>query len=90
MAKVEVYTARPCPYCHRAKALLDAKGVDYTEFDITGDDEARVKLVEKAMGRRTVPQIFINDVSVGGSDDLHLLEEQGKLDALLMENSVHG
>ncbi len=83
MAKVEVYSARPCPYCVRAKALLDAKGVDYTEIDITGDDDARMKLVERAMGRRTVPQIFINDVSIGGSDDLHLLEEQGKLDALL-------
>ncbi len=83
MAKVEVYTAVPCPYCNRAKALLNAKGVDYTEHDITGNDEARMKLVERAMGRRTVPQIFINDVSIGGSDDLHLLEEQGKLDELL-------
>ena len=83
MAKVEVYTTDYCPYCVRAKQLLDVKGVDYTEIDVSGDDDARIKLVEKAQGRRTVPQIFINDQPIGGFDDMRALEESGKLDALL-------
>lgn len=83
MAKVEVYTTDYCPYCVRAKQLLDVKGVDYTEVDVSGDDDARIKLVEKAQGRRTVPQIFINDQPIGGFDDMRALEESGKLDALL-------
>lgn len=85
MAKVEVYTTDYCPYCVRAKQLLDVKDVDYTEVDVTNDDEARVALVKKAEGRRTVPQIFINDRPVGGYDDLRALEEAGKLDLLLAE-----
>ena len=83
MAKVEVYTTNYCPYCVRAKQLLDAKDVDYAEIDVTGDDAARVSLVEKSGGRKTVPQIFINGQAVGGYDDLRLLEETGKLDGLL-------
>ena len=83
MAKVEIYSTQTCPYCVRAKALLDAKDVDYTEIDVTGDDAARMAMVEKAGGRRTVPQIFINDVGVGGFDDLRQLEETGKLDQML-------
>ena len=83
MAKVEVYTTTYCPYCVRAKQLLDAKDVDYTEVDVTGNDEARIKLVEMSGGRKTVPQIFINGVSIGGYDDMRALEESGKLDALL-------
>jgi glutaredoxin 3 len=83
MAKVEVYSTTYCPYCVRAKQLLDAKDVDYTEIDVTGDDAARVALVEKSGGRRTVPQIFINGQSIGGYDDLRALEESGKLDGLL-------
>lgn len=83
MAKVEIYSTQTCPYCVRAKALLDAKDVDYTEIDVTGDDAARMALVEKAGGRRTVPQIFINDFGVGGFDDLRQLEETGKLDQML-------
>lgn len=74
MAKVEVYTTDYCPYCVRAKQLLDVKGVDYTEVDVSGDDDARIKLVEKAQGRRTVPQIFINDQPIGGFDDMRALE----------------
>ncbi len=88
MAKVEIYSTTYCPYCVRAKQLLDAKDVDYTEIDVTGDEAARVALVEKSGGRKTVPQVFINGVSVGGYDDLRLLEETGKLEALLGENNI--
>jgi len=83
MAKVEVYSTSYCPYCVRAKQLLDSKDVDYTEIDVTGDDAARIALVEKSGGRRTVPQIFINGQSIGGYDDLKALEESGKLDGML-------
>lgn len=83
MAKIEIYTTKVCPYCVKAKRLLDAKDVDYTEIDVTTDDEARMALVEKSGGRRTVPQIFINDKPIGGSDDLHALEDSGELDKLL-------
>jgi glutaredoxin 3 len=83
MAKVEVYSTQTCPYCVRAKSLLDAKDVDFEEIDVTGDDEARMALVAKAGGRRTVPQIFINGQSIGGYDDLRALEETGKLDQML-------
>ncbi len=83
MAKVDVYTTNYCPYCVRAKQLLDIKHVTYHEIDVTGDDAARMALVQKSGGRKTVPQIFINDVAVGGYDDLRLLEEQGKLDTML-------
>ncbi len=83
MAKVEVYTTNYCPYCVKAKRLLDAKDVDFTEIDVTDDDEARIALVEKSGGRRTVPQIFIDDKAIGGCDDLYALEESGELDKLL-------
>ncbi len=83
MPKIEIYTTTYCPYCVRAKHLLDAKDVDYAEIDVTGDDVARMTLVEKSGGRKTVPQIFINGASVGGYDDLRALEESGKLDAML-------
>ena len=82
MKSVKIYTTPYCPYCVRAKRLLERKGVSYQEIDVAGDDEARIALEERT-GRRTVPQIFIGDDHVGGSDDLHDLEEQGKLDALL-------
>lgn len=83
MPKIEIYTTTYCPYCVRAKQLLDMKDADFSEIDVTGDDAARMALVEKSGGRKTVPQIFINDVAVGGYDDLRLLEEQGKLDTML-------
>ena len=83
MTKVEVFTTNYCPYCVRAKQLLEMKDIDYAEIDVTGDDAARMALVEKSGGRKTVPQIFINGQAIGGYDDLRLLEEQGKLDALL-------
>lgn len=83
MAKVEIYSTDYCPYCVRAKQLLDAKDIDYTEIDVSGNDKARIALVEKSGGRKTVPQIFINGASIGGYDDLRALEESGKLDSLL-------
>ena len=82
MKSVKIYTTPYCAYCVRAKRLLERKGVSYQEIDVAGDDEARIALEERT-GRRTVPQIFIGEDHVGGSDDLHDLEEQGKLDALL-------
>ena len=83
MSKVEIYTTRYCPYCISAKALLTGKNVQFTEIDVSGDPSGRAKMVERANGRMTVPQIFIGAVHVGGSDDLHELERAGKLDALL-------
>jgi glutaredoxin 3 len=83
MANVEIYVTTYCPYCVKAKRLLDAKDVDYTVIDVTNDDAAREELVAKSGGRRTVPQIFINGQAIGGSDDLHALEEKGELDKLL-------
>jgi glutaredoxin 3 len=80
---VEIYTWRTCPFCIRAKALLDKKGVDYTEYMIDGDESARTKMAQRAQGRRSVPQIFINDQHIGGCDDIHALNAQGKLDPLL-------
>ena len=83
MAKVEIYTWATCPYCRKAKALLDSKDVDYTEHSVDGDEAARDKMAERANGRRSVPQIFINDRHIGGCDDIHALEEKGELDKLL-------
>lgn len=83
MANVEIYTWRTCPFCIRAKALLDKKGVDYTEYSIDGDEQARAKMSQRANGRRSLPQIFINDQHIGGCDDIHALNAQGKLDPLL-------
>lgn len=83
MADVEVYTTTYCPYCVRAKQLLDRKGAKYKEIDLTNDDDGRIALVKRTNGSRTVPQIFINGQSVGGCDDLYALDGAGKLDALL-------
>ena len=82
-ARVEIYTKMFCGYCHRAKRLLDSKGAHYVEYDITMDGAKRDEMRARAPGAMTVPQIFIDDVSVGGSDDLAALERSGKLDALL-------
>jgi glutaredoxin 3 len=82
-AKVEIYTKMFCGYCYRAKRLLSSKGVDFVEYDITMDGAKRDEMRARAPGARTVPQIFIDDVAVGGSDDLAVLERGGKLDALL-------
>lgn len=82
-AKVEIYTKMFCGYCHRAKRLLDSKGVDYVEYDITMNGAKRDEMISRAPGARTVPQILIDGKPVGGSDDLAMLERQGKLDSLL-------
>ena len=82
-ANVELYTWQTCPFCIRAKLLLWWKGVNYTEYKIDGDEAARNRMAQRANGRRTVPQIFINDQHLGGSDDLYRLEQQGQLDSLL-------
>ena len=82
-ATVEIYVWRACPFCIRAKALLDRKGVPYSEYAIEGDERARDAMAQRAGGRRSLPQIFINDEHVGGCDDLHALERSGQLDALL-------
>ena len=84
MAKIEIYTWRMCPFCIRAKHLLDKKGVKYTEYIIDGDDAARSAMVARGSdGKRSVPQIFINDQHIGGCDAIHDLDRQGKLDALV-------
>lgn len=80
---VEIYTWSSCPFCIRAKALLDKKQVKYTEYSIDGDEAARQKMSVRSNGRRSVPQIFINKQHIGGCDDLYALEAQGKLDPLL-------
>ncbi|WP_119392961.1 glutaredoxin 3 [Taklimakanibacter lacteus] len=83
MPKVTIYTTAFCPYCHSAKALLNRKNVEFSEIDVSYDAEERQRMMARANGRRTVPQIFIGEVHVGGSDELHALERQGKLDPLL-------
>lgn len=85
MAKIEIYTTTVCPYCVKAKRLLDAKDADYTEINLTGDDAGREALLKRANGMRTVPQIFINDQHIGGCDNLYALEEKGELDGLLAQ-----
>jgi len=82
MKTVKIYTTPICPYCHRAKRLLDTKGVPYEEIDVSSDDLARMNLAERT-GKRTVPQIFIGEQHVGGSDELLALDREGKLDSLL-------
>ncbi len=83
MPKVEIYTKMFCPYCVRAKKLLADKGVEVEEHDITMGGPQRAEMIERANGRTTVPQIFIGETHVGGSDDLAALERAGKLDPLL-------
>ena len=85
MRPVEIYTTPFCGYCAMAKRLLDRKGVAYREIDVSADPELRAAMVQRANGRRTVPQIFVGTTHVGGSDDLHALDHAGKLDPLLAE-----
>jgi glutaredoxin 3 len=82
-ANVEIYYWTTCPFCTRARALLDNKGITYKGYDITGDEAARAKMVARTGGPKSVPQIFINDQLIGGCDELHALQSQGKLDGLL-------
>jgi glutaredoxin 3 len=82
MAKIEIYTQSWCGYCYRAKRLLESKGVDFTEIDLGVEDRTQ-EMLQRANGRRSVPQIFIDGKHIGGSDDLYALEAAGKLDPLL-------
>ena len=88
MAEITIYTRMMCGYCSAAKRLLDSKGVDYTEHDASFSPELRQEMIARASGRSTFPQIFIGDVHVGGCDDLHALEREGRLDALLAETQA--
>ncbi|WP_116090118.1 glutaredoxin 3 [Sphingomonas crusticola] len=83
MPKVEIYTKMFCPYCVRAKRMLADKGVAFEEYDITMGGPQRAEMIQRANGRTTVPQIFIGETHVGGSDDLVALERRGKLDPML-------
>jgi len=83
MPRVEIYTKMLCPYCARAKRLLSEKGVAYDEYEISLDGAKRQEMIQRANGRHTVPQIFIDDRHVGGSDDLAELERNGQLEPLL-------
>ena len=86
MAKVEIYTWQYCPFCIRAKALLDQKGINFQEYSIDGDQEARSIMVDRANGRKTVPQIFINDEGIGGCEELYALESTNQLDKLIKQD----
>ncbi|MBF0139625.1 MAG: glutaredoxin 3 [Magnetococcales bacterium] len=84
MLEVEIYSTTVCPYCVRAKQLLDKKKVAYREINLTQNPELRDEMLRRANGKRTVPQIFINGQHVGGCDDLYALESSGQLDPLLV------
>lgn len=81
--KIDIYTKFACPYCMRAKMLLESKGVEFDEFDITMGGPKREEMLARAPQARTVPQIFVGEHHVGGSDDLAALDRAGELDALL-------
>ena len=83
MPKVEIYTWRTCPFCIQAKGLLRRKGLNFIEHSVDGDEHARNEMADRGDGRRSVPQIFINERHIGGCDDLHDLDRAGDLDALL-------
>ena len=87
MATVEVYSTSYCPYCIRAKGLLERKGVEFVEIDVTDDPVLRAQMVKLAGGRRTVPEIFINGEIIGGCDELYALERSGELDRLLAQSA---
>lgn len=88
MTDVTIYTTQICPYCVRAKALLDSKGVAYDEIDVGGDNALRAEMTQRAGGRRTVPQIFIGGRHVGGCDDLMKIARTGELDRMLRLGAV--
>jgi glutaredoxin 3 len=90
MVPIEIYTTAYCPYCQWAKELLRRKKVEFLEVDVGGDRALRAKMIERAGGRTTVPQIFIGEVHVGGCDDLYALDEAGKLDPLLNAGPATG
>ncbi len=86
-ANVEIYTWQTCPFCIRAKLLLWWKGASFTEYKIDGDEAARTKMAERSNGKRSVPQIFINQQHIGGCDDLYQLDQEQRLDLLLAASS---
>ncbi|MGD9915401.1 MAG: glutaredoxin 3 [Rhizobiaceae bacterium] len=88
MVDVTIYTRMMCGYCAAAKRLLDSKGVQYTEHDASFSPELRQEMISRANGRYTFPQIFVGSVHVGGSDELHALDDQGKLDGLLASGTL--
>jgi len=90
MRDITIYTTALCGYCHRAKSLLASKGVPFTEHDVSFDSAKRREMTQLAGGRTSVPQIFIGDDHIGGSDDLARLEADGKLDALLAQGAHAG
>ncbi|MEB3149832.1 MAG: glutaredoxin 3 [Sphaerospermopsis sp.] len=87
-AKVEIYTWSTCPFCHRAKNLLLNKGVDFIEYNIDRNEVARNEMAQRANGKRSLPQIFINDHHIGGCDNLYTLDSAGQLDTLLGGSKV--
>lgn len=82
-SKVEIYTWDNCPYCKRVIELLDSKDITYTRYRIDGDEKARENMSIRANGKKSVPQIFVDDAHIGGCDDIHLLDEKGELDKLV-------
>ena len=85
MKPVEIYTSPLCGYCHAAKRLLTQKGVAFTDYDVSRDNDLRATMMQRSNGGRTVPQIFVGETHVGGCDDLYALDDAGKLDPLLAE-----
>lgn len=83
MPNIEIYIWTTCPFCIRAKRLLDSKGVQYTEYNLDGDEPGRNKMAERTGGKKSVPQIFIDGNHIGGCDDIHALDRAGKLDPML-------
>lgn len=83
MQPVEIYSSPLCGFCHAAKRLLKQKGVNFSEVDVFADPSRKPEMIQRANGKRTVPQIFVGDIHVGGCDELYALERAGKLDALL-------
>jgi glutaredoxin 3 len=83
VSKIEIYSSRWCPFCHRAKRLLQSKGAGFEEYDVDADPALRAEMMQRSGGRRTVPQIFIDDHHVGGSDELVALEREGRLNGML-------
>ncbi|MFW5908603.1 MAG: glutaredoxin 3 [Desulfosalsimonas sp.] len=87
MVKIEIYTTRACPYCKMAKSLLDSKQADYAEITVDEDSDKMAEAVHRSGGRKTVPQIFIDDKHVGGYDELNALEKKGLLDSMITGGS---
>jgi glutaredoxin 3 len=83
VARVEIYSKSTCGFCYRAKQLLESKGVDYDEYELSWGSPRREEMIQRAGGRTTVPQIFINGQHIGGCDDLHRLDREGKLEQYL-------